>query len=81
MQPVKPYTHFEAGPLHGSTFLRHIIFRLFTVSKPEVDFSILLLVYLLEELFIVLTPGAHFCIWKVSTVLVVSVKLVGLVTV
>ena len=29
--PINCYVHFEAGPLHGSSFLRHIVFCLFTV--------------------------------------------------
>jgi len=31
MQLVQHHIHFEAGPLNGSTFLSHTIFRLFTV--------------------------------------------------
>jgi len=31
MRPLKRQIRFEAGPLHGSTFLRHMISVLFTV--------------------------------------------------
>jgi len=42
MKLAKRHVHFEAGLLHGSTFLKHIIFRLFTVrfhigNSPKVS--------------------------------------------
>jgi hypothetical protein len=33
VQPMKHYIHFEAGPLYGSTFLKHIILGLFTAEE------------------------------------------------
>jgi len=42
IQVVKRHMHLEAGQLHGSTFLRHIIFLLFTVKAITGFTSILM---------------------------------------